>query len=320
MADLPAAFVELPGIGLAAFLAGSICGACAYPLFRRIIVRCGPAVRSLAALLYGLMGPASAVVVMLLLFQPQYADLIVPGHCHQEDCDSHAPLFRTGSAGTFGLVTSAALLSAASLLVIGYGVRLAQRRIQALSAFARRHTGRDYLIVETGDALAWCCGLWRPRIFLSRGLIERLTPRELDVVLAHERAHRDRLDNLRAALLAWSTLLWPFGLRQLIRNHGLDDAEHACDQSALEKTADRQALASAIATLRPRVVRVTAVRSAAFACGNATHQADESAAYASPFRAPAYAWAALGLSWFLQVGATTAASHFLVEWITSLGA
>src|SRR5690606_42011412 len=44
-------------------------------------------------------------------------------------------------------------------------------------------------VIESDAAFAYCTGVLRPRVVVSRALVDRLTPRQLEIVLAHEHAH-----------------------------------------------------------------------------------------------------------------------------------
>lgn len=56
-------------------------------------------------------------------------------------------------------------------------------------------------IVEVPTALAVCLGLFRPEIYVSRGLIEQLSPKQLQAVLDHETYHQSRFDPLRILII-----------------------------------------------------------------------------------------------------------------------
>jgi len=65
------------------------------------------------------------------------------------------------------------------------------------------------VVVETSEPVAFCFGFFHPRICLSSGLIERLTPDQLKAVLSHEAHHRQQYDPLRLLLIeTLSTLLF----------------------------------------------------------------------------------------------------------------
>ena len=66
-------------------------------------------------------------------------------------------------------------------------MQIAQRRI-ALSSV---------VLVQSADPLAFCHGFLEPMIYLSTGLVDLLTPAQLQAVLLHEDYHRQRFDPLR---------------------------------------------------------------------------------------------------------------------------
>ena len=57
-------------------------------------------------------------------------------------------------------------------------------------------------LVQADAPLACCAGLWRPRILVSTGLVNLLTPAELSAVLLHEEYHRRHHEPSRMLLVA----------------------------------------------------------------------------------------------------------------------
>jgi len=57
------------------------------------------------------------------------------------------------------------------------------------------------ILIRSSRPLAFCFGFWRPRICLSTGFTERLSPPQLRAVLLHEDYHRRRFDPLRILLV-----------------------------------------------------------------------------------------------------------------------
>ena len=118
---------------------------------------------------------------------------------------------------------------------------------------------RIYLTDETG-LQARSAGLLRPRILLTRELVETLPSRELDAVTAHEEAHCAGRDNLMLALakpVAMSLFYLP-GMRMAFK-------EMRC---CLEKAADRKAASRAggtlvVASALASIARQTAARTMA---------------------------------------------------------
>jgi beta-lactamase regulating signal transducer with metallopeptidase domain len=100
----------------------------------------------------------------------------------------------------------------------------------------------------------------RPRVLISRGLLESLGSEERSVVLAHERAHVRRRDALAAGVVrALAGVHLPRVGSWLVNELGVA-AEQACDDEAATAVADRVAVASAILTVERAVWRSTAPR------------------------------------------------------------
>jgi len=66
-------------------------------------------------------------------------------------------------------------------------------------------------VVETPAPCLALAGLLRPRLLVSRDVLDALSPQQLTAALQHERAHRDSRDNLKRLLLLLSPGLLPFG-------------------------------------------------------------------------------------------------------------
>lgn len=88
-------------------------------------------------------------------------------------------------------------------------------------------------VLGIDERLAFTAGLARPRVYVSRGLLRDLSPRELEAALLHEVAHAERRDPLRCWLIELVMLsLW------FPRFSRLGDAYRA----ARESRADIQAI------------------------------------------------------------------------------
>lgn len=61
----------------------------------------------------------------------------------------------------------------------------------------RRIARSSVVLVQSAEPLAFCHGFLKPHICLSTGLVELLTPAQLQAVLLHEDYHRRRFDPLR---------------------------------------------------------------------------------------------------------------------------
>jgi bla regulator protein BlaR1 len=77
-------------------------------------------------------------------------------------------------------------------------------------------------------------GWWRPTLLLPAGIFERLTPRQLQAVLAHEFCHVRRRDNLLASIqMAVEAIFWFHPLVWWIGARLVEERERACDEEVL---------------------------------------------------------------------------------------
>ncbi|MGH9727051.1 MAG: M48 family metalloprotease [Candidatus Acidiferrales bacterium] len=65
------------------------------------------------------------------------------------------------------------------------------------------------LVVETDAAVLALAGVIRPRVVVSRGVLQALLPHQLDAALEHERAHQFSRDNLKRFLLLLAPGIFP---------------------------------------------------------------------------------------------------------------
>jgi bla regulator protein BlaR1 len=90
-------------------------------------------------------------------------------------------------------------------------------------------------------------GIRRPVLLLPHGITERLTPDQLEAVLAHELCHVRRQDNLTASIhMVVETIFWFHPLVWWIRARLVEERERACDQDVLTVVRDAQVYAEGI--------------------------------------------------------------------------
>jgi uncharacterized protein (TIGR03435 family) len=90
-------------------------------------------------------------------------------------------------------------------------------------------------------------GIWNPVLILPDGITNRLTPPQLEAVLAHEICHVRRRDNLTAAVhMVVETILWFHPLLWWIRSQLVAERERACDEEVVRKGNDPQVYAEGI--------------------------------------------------------------------------
>jgi len=138
------------------------------------------------------------------------------------------------------LLLALALLGAAVLVVslrtAWRHVRATRRMLRALPVGGALLDHPSVLVVDLAAPLAFCAGWLRPRVYVSTGVLERLSERELRAVLAHEHQHGALRDPLRLAVsqVLWQALFFLPVLRPL----------HAGYAAAAELTADAAAVAA----------------------------------------------------------------------------
>ena len=301
-------------IGGAAFLLGSLLSALSYPLLRRLALASRPEAASRWLLLHALQAPLCAGLATLALLSPATAALLVPDHCHGPRCLPHAPEITLLSPGGLAIATTSFL--GLSLLLLA-AVAVTTRTRQRLRLLARLSEPRaTFQRVESTSPLAWCAGLWQPRIFISSALLNKLSQNELELVLAHEACHARRRDNLRRLLAHWSSICWPRPLRQQLLVDLDRETEQACDAEAARRHGAHQ-LVDLLRRLAGSGQRQRAQTSAGFL--NA-HCDNRVAALTVPH--PCSRWSTatgllgLALSSALNLALLAAAAHLALEWLT----
>jgi beta-lactamase regulating signal transducer with metallopeptidase domain len=106
-----------------------------------------------------------------------------------------------------------------------------------------------FKIIDSSKCFAYCTGLLRARLVVSRGLLASLSPAQLDAVLIHEQAHATRYDNLR--LLLTTISLWPLprSWSYALMRDLTSTAETVCDRKAAKRLGNVETVIDAISIL-----------------------------------------------------------------------
>jgi Zn-dependent protease with chaperone function len=193
--------------------------------------------------------PAALLAVCLLPSVP--AALGLHGdHCrfhpdHRHLCIAHG-------TGPLGSPWSAAAALAGVPLLAGLalgGAAFARgRRLAArLCLGSVRSLPGGVRVIDSPVPVSLAVGSWRPRIFVSERLVSELAPDQLEVVIAHERAHARRRDGLRALVSRAASAIHLPGTRQRLLAELALACEQACDaEAALHTGAGRLRIAETI--------------------------------------------------------------------------
>lgn len=167
----------------------------------------------------GLAVLASLLVVSIKLW-PMIQQVIMPTKltCGCAVLAMTSPWWMTTIAG-LAVVATLALVIRMTMLFINQARRSHRQAHQLYKDPVHQTTdeasGVDLSIIERSEPLAMTLGLIRPRVYISRGLIEKLTSSELQAVIAHEQAHQRAYDPLVTALMSVvaAALKWLPGAR-----------------------------------------------------------------------------------------------------------
>jgi hypothetical protein len=163
---------------------------------------------------------------------------VEPAAAHRVDVAGVPLTYPAINAAAAVLLALAALGAAVLIVTVRAGwrqLRGHRRLIRALPVGGALHGHRAVVVVDVAAPLAFCAGWLRPRVYVSTGVLEQLSDRELRAVLAHEQHHGALRDPLRLAVsrvLCQALFFLPV-LRSLHDRYA-DVAELRADAAALE--------------------------------------------------------------------------------------
>jgi hypothetical protein len=230
MIDLDIVLVALTA-GLLAGAAVALVSAAGSRWALNRIARVRPYIRVLIVLGY-LAAPAlvATIVGLGVAFYPHVSPVdLVTHHCHvtANGCAAHDAAMTP--------LPVAALVAFITTLIVVRIAHVAGRQLNGAIGFSRilnraaAKDGEGQYRVATDRPVAFAAGLFRPSVYLSRGLVDRLDSREIDIVVAHEQAHARRCDPaLRFLASLFASLHLPATARRLMSDLTLAQ-EQACD-------------------------------------------------------------------------------------------
>ncbi len=170
----------------------------------------------------------------------------------------------------FDLTLSALAVAAVAMVVAAAvrGVSAARRATRRTDAWLRmarpitlRETSMPAFAIDTDAPAMALVGVARPRLLITRGVLDALTDEELSASVAHEIGHHRSWDNLkRLAMCAAPDMLAGTAAARAIERQWASASEHVADRRACESARARCALASAlvkVARLTPATTPIT---------------------------------------------------------------
>lgn len=292
---------------LLVIVAASWLSAFGYPLYRTVTAKLKPGLRASGILIYGLVPLVAAVGVILELMLPGVLPLQF-NHCHGAVCIPHVPPLITASTVGAILAIIATILTLALVVLLGLNMQRQRAKLMTLDRLSKPHGNPDYRILESSQPLAWCGGLWRPKIYLSRGLLAQLDQQQLQVVLAHEQTHARQRDNLRKTILHWASQFWLGEAKTAIREDFAAACEQLCDANAARLIDD------------PSLVCRTLDKLSRASAATVADLPTRTAQLADPpcRRSAIGGWLLIALLLAVELSFFTGITHLLLERLTSL--
>lgn len=220
-----------------------------YPFAASAFFRRGVVKAAFGTLFFSLLAPITAFVTLIILASPTWAHLIVEPHCHGDLCEPHSLKFVIETMlGTTLLAMALASVIVVALLMTSQ-LLTSHRRSQMLELLSEQDDS-GYLRFKNSHRVAWCFGVFKPKVFLSSGLIESLNNEQRQAILAYELEHALRYHNLRKWLVFWSTSMWPKKIKEKIRHNFSQLCESICDLKAFSSLNHTMEAAVFLDTLR----------------------------------------------------------------------
>ncbi|GIW61670.1 MAG: hypothetical protein KatS3mg089_0522 [Patescibacteria group bacterium] len=106
------------------------------------------------------------------------------------------------------------------------------------------------IVIKTNEKFAYCLGIKSPKIYISTGIISRLSQKELEAVLRHEQYHIENHDTFTMIIASVVHSLFPFFpiLDDLIKKYRIE-REIRADKFAIQHLGESSALISALKKL-----------------------------------------------------------------------
>ena len=226
--------------GVAVWLVFGACATLLYRPLRITLLTIEPSQASNLLLAWLAWPLLAALLTGYVLYSPDLAQWLVTGHCHLGDCSRHGP------QSTLAIVPTLALALWALYRLLHCLLRqwsTARRLRLALDSIGV--TTDNFVRLESSRPMAFTLGWFKPEIFISAGMLAACSNRDITCIVQHERAHRERHDNLRLFIAQMLSAPLPASWSQAMLNDLKLFCEKACDLSAAHATS-RECVAAAL--------------------------------------------------------------------------
>jgi Zn-dependent protease with chaperone function len=198
----------------------------------------------------GLAPAASARILLATAAVPGFAGLICVSAlladtelmgCHAHGCLRHQPAVSLPPL-VLGLAIAAVVRVGATFVQAARNLRRSAVACRRLAAGKQDEPA----VLPLSEPHAFVAGLFRPRVYLSEGLLATYGAADLEVVLEHERAHVRRRDPLRRLLASVTLAFHVPGIASWLSREIVRAQEMAADADAAAAVRDAPRVAEAL--------------------------------------------------------------------------
>lgn len=215
-------------VWLVSWLLCALALAVCYPMIRTLILKWHPAPASALLLVIFSIPLLLSLCASTLLFIPELEADLVTEHCHI-DCQAHVPELSSIWMASAGLLTMT-ILFGVLLLRLLRDLKTARLLHNQLATASQKKD--SVYILDDSRPIVFTLGWWKNNIYMTTGLIAECRDRDLNIILAHERAHSQRRDNMRLLFARLVLLILPSSLAKKCYEDLHVLSESACDFSA----------------------------------------------------------------------------------------
>ncbi|PKG99557.1 peptidase M56 BlaR1 [Paraglaciecola sp. MB-3u-78] len=203
--------MNLIAIALLGFFIAALIMSCAWLLLNKFINLFS--MKSQKSLVWGwVAGPWFLGLITTLLFSPLFANTFLYRWIEEVAHWHHLYVFQMSSWHGISVILFV-FFSVALISMKGWQLYQQNSAVQVLNAFSNSHQKNyglhNVVVLQSDVPTAFTSGLFKPKCYVSSGLINNLSDKELDIVIQHELAHAHKKDPLSKLFIAFLSAYYP---------------------------------------------------------------------------------------------------------------
>lgn len=244
--------MNLMAIALLGFFVGALFLSLIWLLFGRFISLYSTGSQKFLIWMW-LLGPWILGLTTMLIFSPLFEQTILYAWIERLAHWHHLSVFQLNS--WHGVTIIFFIMFSFGLMII----KAAQVYRQGNALYTLKHfsssqylcsDSQKVLVIDSDIPTAFTSGFFNPTCYVSKGLVDNLSPVELNIVLEHELAHARNKDPLFIALIACLSAYYPKKLALLLVVKYRLMTEHIADQSTVLKYSAEDVAATIVKVVR----------------------------------------------------------------------